>query len=107
MCIYIYKQILASHFFSFPHDKKYCRGREYIDPKSYTEPVDKFGKHLGVRVFKAYSCEFGWNRATPDPNEPLQLCLTVCIQYLDIYVATSQEYAHMTYLYHHAYFFVQ
>lgn len=51
-------------------------GREYIDPKSWTEPADKYGKSLGVRVFKAYSCEFGWNKAKPVASEPLQLVLT-------------------------------
>jgi len=53
------------------------RGREHIDPKSWTEPEDKFGKSLGVRVFKAFSCEFGWHRSKPVPNEPLKLALTV------------------------------
>ena len=59
--------------------ERYARwGRDYIDPKSWTDPEDKFGKSLGVRVFKAFSCEFGWNKSRPDPNEPLQLVLTVC-----------------------------
>mmetsp|Transcript_21287 Transcript_21287/g.46192 ORF Transcript_21287/g.46192 Transcript_21287/m.46192 type:complete len:966 (-) Transcript_21287:493-3390(-) len=51
-------------------------GREYIDPKSWTEPEDRNGRSLGVRVFKAYSCEFGWNKSKPLPSEPLQLVVT-------------------------------
>ena len=57
----------------------YHRGAEFIDPKSATEPEDRYGKSFGVRVFKAYSCEFGWHKSKPDPNEPIQLVLTVSI----------------------------
>jgi hypothetical protein len=53
------------------------RGRDYIDPKSGTEPTDKFGKSLGVTVYKAYSCEFGWHKSRPVPDDPLRLVLTV------------------------------
>ncbi len=32
-------------------------GKEYIDPKNWTEPKDKQGRSLGVRIFRAYvSC---------------------------------------------------
>lgn len=37
-------------------------GREYIDPKNFTEPYSKQGKKLGVKVFRAYTCEFGLHR---------------------------------------------
>lgn len=37
-------------------------GREYIDPKSFTEPTDKQGRDMGVRIFRAYCCEFGIHR---------------------------------------------
>lgn len=37
-------------------------GREYIDPKNFTEPSDKHGQKLGVKVFRAYTCEFGIHR---------------------------------------------
>lgn len=42
-------------------------GHDFIDPQSCKEPTDtKTGKSLGVRVFEAYSCQFGVVRA-PDP----------------------------------------
>lgn len=53
------------------------RGREYIDPKSFTEPQDRSGKSLGVRVFKAYVCEFGLHKSNPDPTVPCSLGLTI------------------------------
>lgn len=37
-------------------------GKEYIDPKNCSEPKDKQGRSLGVRIFRAYSCEFGITR---------------------------------------------
>jgi len=38
-------------------------GREYIDPKNWTEPVDnKHGRSMGVRIFRAFCCEFGIHR---------------------------------------------
>jgi hypothetical protein len=49
-------------------------GREYIDAKTMTEPKDKRGNSLGVRVFRAYSCDFGLIR--PNGKEA-QLALTV------------------------------
>ena len=53
------------------------RGREYIDPKTFTEPTDRDGRSLGVRVFKAYTCEFGLHKTTTDPKAPSYLGLTV------------------------------
>ena len=50
-------------------------GREYIDPKNFTEPQDKNGNDLGVRVYRAYSCEFGLHRSSLQGN--LSLTLTV------------------------------
>ena len=29
-------------------------GREYIDPKSWTEPTDRNGRSMGVRIFRAF-----------------------------------------------------
>lgn len=49
-------------------------GREYIDPKSFTEPKDRQGKSMGVRIFRAYSCEFGLHKPT---GQPISLSLTV------------------------------
>jgi len=37
-------------------------GTEYIDPTNMKEPVDKQGRSLGVRVYEAYSCQFGFIR---------------------------------------------
>lgn len=34
-------------------------GKDYIDPKNWTEPKDRTGRSLGVRIFRAFSCEFG------------------------------------------------
>eukprot|EP00804_Cyclotella_cryptica_P022927 CCRYP_018744-RA/>CCRYP_018744-RA protein AED:0.29 eAED:0.29 QI:71/1/1/1/1/0.85/7/1036/740 len=53
-------------------------GREFIDPKSFTEPQDsRSGKSLGVRVFKAFTCEFGLHKSDTEPNSPCSLGLTV------------------------------
>jgi hypothetical protein len=53
-------------------------GREYIDPKSETEPVDRNGRSLGVKVFRAYSCEFGMHALVKNRKlEKPQLTLTV------------------------------
>ena len=41
--------------------------------------MDRNGRSLGVRVFKAYSCEFGWNKPNPSKAEPLRLVLTVSL----------------------------
>eukprot|EP00557_Chaetoceros_sp_GSL56_P002397 CAMPEP_0176489722 /NCGR_PEP_ID=MMETSP0200_2-20121128/7458_1 /TAXON_ID=947934 /ORGANISM="Chaetoceros sp., Strain GSL56" /LENGTH=1195 /DNA_ID=CAMNT_0017886919 /DNA_START=173 /DNA_END=3760 /DNA_ORIENTATION=- len=49
-------------------------GREYIDPKHWTEPKDKFGRSLGVRVFRAFFCEFGIHKLDGQNNS---LTLTV------------------------------
>lgn len=37
-------------------------GTEYIDPMNMKEPVDRQGRPLGVRVYEAYSCQFGFIR---------------------------------------------
>lgn len=37
-------------------------GTEYIDPMNMKEPTDKQGRPLGVRVYEAYSCQFGFIR---------------------------------------------
>jgi len=37
-------------------------GTEYIDPQNMKEPVDKQNRPLGVRVYEAYSCQFGFIR---------------------------------------------
>jgi len=34
-------------------------GQEYIDPYTFEEPVGRDGRSLGVKVFRAYTCEFG------------------------------------------------
>eukprot|EP00957_Ditylum_brightwellii_P209374 15361472-Ditylum_brightwellii.AAC.1 len=51
-------------------------GREYIDPKSFQEPTGRDGQSLGVKVFKAYTCEFGLHRPTANGGK-LSLTLTV------------------------------
>jgi hypothetical protein len=37
-------------------------GSEFIDPSNMTEPSDRRGNSLGVRVYQAYSCSFGFLR---------------------------------------------
>jgi PAZ domain. len=49
-------------------------GKEYIDPKHWTEPKDKHGRSLGVRVFRAFSCDFGIHKLDGECNA---LTLTV------------------------------
>merc|ERR1712238_229768 len=49
-------------------------GREYIDPKNFKDPVDKRGNTLGVRIFRAFSCEFGVHK--PSGRTP---CLTLTV----------------------------
>lgn len=41
-------------------------GTEYIDPLISVEPVDRQNKPLGVRVYEAYSCQFGFIRNNDD-----------------------------------------
>ena len=41
-------------------------GNEYIDPMNMKEPVDKQNRPLGVRVYEAYSCQFGFIRNGDD-----------------------------------------
>lgn len=49
-------------------------GREYIDPKSFKDPTDRQGRTLGVRIFRAFSCEFGLHK--PHGSQP---CLTLTV----------------------------
>jgi hypothetical protein len=49
-------------------------GSEYIDPKNVTEPTDKRGNSLGVRVYEAFCCTFGMLR---NPQGTASLSLTV------------------------------
>lgn len=48
-------------------------GREYIDPKTWTEPKDNHGRSFGVRVFRAFSCEFGINKLEGQQQNSLTL----------------------------------
>jgi hypothetical protein len=50
-------------------------GSEFIDPGNVTEPVDRNGNTLGVRVYEAFSCQFGMLR--PSVGGPCHLALTV------------------------------
>jgi len=47
-------------------------GAEYIDPSNMTEPSDRRGNPLGVRVYQAYSATFGVLRS-PDGKAGLSL----------------------------------
>ncbi len=50
-------------------------GAEYIDPMNMTEPVDNAGRSLGVRVYEAFSCQFGLIR--PNRGDNPRVGLTV------------------------------
>jgi len=52
-------------------------GTEYIDPMNMKEPVDRQGRKLGVRVYEAYSCQFGFirNSSTDIPRVGLTVDL--------------------------------
>jgi len=52
-------------------------GTEYIDPVNMKEPVDKQNRSLGVRVYEAYSCQFGFirNESTDIPRVGLTVDL--------------------------------
>jgi len=52
-------------------------GTEYIDPMNMKEPVDKQNRSLGVRVYEAYSCQFGFirNHSTDIPRVGLTVDL--------------------------------
>merc|ERR1712151_272622 len=55
-------------------------GREYVDSASMREPKDRNGNSLGVKVFRAYSCEFGLFKnlqSAKGKSSPYQLTLTV------------------------------
>ena len=49
-------------------------GKDYIDSSSMTEPLDRNGRSLGVKVFRAFSCEFGIYKPH---GQPTQLTLNV------------------------------
>lgn len=49
-------------------------GNEFIDSSNVTEPKDRQGNSLGVRVYEAYSCKFGFLR---NPRGLASLSLTV------------------------------
>jgi hypothetical protein len=51
-------------------------GREFIDPTQVTEPSDRSGNSMGVRVYEAYSCQFNTLRPG-DGSGPAHLALTV------------------------------
>lgn len=53
-------------------------GSEFIDPSNLTEPKDRKGNSLGVRVYEAFSCNFGCLRpGTGETKGPVHLALTV------------------------------
>jgi hypothetical protein len=49
-------------------------GSEFIDPNNMTEPRDRQGNSLGVRVYEAFCCQFGCLRS---PDGTASLSLTV------------------------------
>ena len=51
-------------------------GSEFIDPETSKEPTDRNGNGLGVRVYEAFSCQFGIIRPG-DGSGPAHLALTV------------------------------
>jgi len=53
-------------------------GREYIDPKNFTEPMDRNGKKLGVKVFRAYTCEFGLAKPLVGESKD-KLCMSLTV----------------------------
>jgi hypothetical protein len=48
-------------------------GTEYIDPMNMTEPVDRNGASLGVRVYEAFACQFGIVRPNRGDNPKVGL----------------------------------
>jgi hypothetical protein len=54
-------------------------GSEFIDPTNVTEPKDRKGNGLGVRVYEAFSCQLGCLRPGGDESKPgpAHLALTV------------------------------
>jgi len=53
-------------------------GRDFVDPKSFTEPTDRNGNNIGIRVYESYVCSFGMLR--PGVGGPAHLALTVDIK---------------------------
>ena len=61
-------------------------GCEYIDPKTFTEPRDKQNRSLGLKMFRAFSCDFNCMNTDTGSNldpvgskeiQPFSLVLTV------------------------------
>lgn len=52
-------------------------GREYVDSNSMKEPRDRDGRALGVKVFRAYTCEFGLFKNLASADKSYKLTLTV------------------------------
>ncbi len=52
-------------------------GREFIDPQSFTEPKDRNGQSLGVKIFKAYRCNFNLMRQSNTKSAVARLTLTI------------------------------
>ena len=61
-------------------------GTEYIDPHNMKEPIDKQGRSLGVRVYEAYSCQFGFirNSSTDIPRVGLTVDLRARLLWANI-----------------------
>ena len=53
-------------------------GRDFVDPRSFTEPTDRNGNAIGIRVYESYVCSFGMLR--PGEGRPAHLALTVDIK---------------------------
>jgi len=52
-------------------------GRNYVDPSKCTEPQDRYGKSLGVKIYEAYYAEFGLVRPKSTSPTSAHLALTV------------------------------
>ncbi|GAX18425.1 aubergine [Fistulifera solaris] len=63
-------------------------GREFIDPQSFTEPKDRNGQSLGVKIFKAYRCNFNLMRQSNTKSALARLTLTIDLRAKVIRTAT-------------------
>ena len=63
-------------------------GREFIDPQSFTEPKDHKGQSLGVKIFKAYRCNFNLMRQSNTKSAVARLTLTIDLRAKVIRTAT-------------------
>jgi hypothetical protein len=52
-------------------------GTDFIDPNSMTEPRDRNGASLGVRIYEAYRCKFNLIRQSNTEMQEAKLALTV------------------------------